>query len=360
MTSSEVQQMPAGLRNEPTISVARARVADEAEMEAWVLASPRTCFWHLPAWMRAVRAVFPIEDCSLLARRGGRVVGVLPLGLCETLTLGQNLISVPYGVYGGPAGDDETVEMALFEYAKTMAEKERVGCLELRQRDRRIQGLPESDLYVTFEKALPATPDETLQQLPRKARAAARQARDKYQLTFDEGMWFIDDFYALFSRNKHHLGSPPLPKAFFEQLRDEFAGSIYLHIVRHNIKPIGGVMSFKFGDRLLPYYSGGIAEYEHMQCNNFLYWKLMEWGVERGFRSFDFGRSRRDSGPFHFKRNQGFEPQSLHYAYHLVRNREIPRFNPSNPAFDLPRRMWQRLPMPLHEWLGGKLSRFLP
>lgn len=329
-------------------------------MEAWVDASARTHFWHSPGWMRAVRATFPIQDYSLVARRDGRVVGVLPLGLCETLTLNQNLVSVPFGVYGGPAGDDTEIENALVEHAKVFADRERVGCLELRQRDARIGGLPESDLYVTFERELPADPDGALLMLPRKARAAARQGRDKFHLDFDEGLWFLDDFYSLFSQNKRHLGSPPLPKAFFEQLRDEFKDNIFLHIVRSDVKPIAGVLSFRFRDHLLPYYSGGLAEFEPMQCNNFLYWKLMEWGVARGFKYFDFGRSRRDSGPFHFKKNQGFEPQNLHYAYYLVRSGAIPRFNPSNPAFDLPRKVWQRLPLPVHEWLGERISRFLP
>lgn len=343
-----------------TLQIMRASESDEPEMTAWVNASPRSHFWHSPAWMRAVRTIFPILDYSLLARSEGRVVGVLPLGLCETLGLSQNLVSVPYGVYGGPAGDDSAIEVALVDYAKMLGEKERVGCVELRQREQRISNLPESDLYVTFEKQLPATPEEVLTMLPRKARAAARQARDKFHLDFDEGMWFLDDFYHLFSQNKRHLGSPPLPKAFFEQLRDELKDQIYLHIVRRDVQPIAGVISFRFRDHLLPYYSGGLTQFENMQCNNFLYWKLMEWGVARGFKHFDFGRSRRDSGPFHFKKNQGFEPEPLHYAFHLVKSRAIPRFNPSNPALDLPRKVWQRLPLPLHEWMGERLSRFLP
>lgn len=342
------------------LEIARVAPEDAGAIDAWVLRSPRTCFWHRPGWLRAVEVCFGSPDVSFVARRGNRVVGYLPLASVETLTLEQNLVSVPYGVYGGPAGDDPEVERALVERAMRYADAERVGCLELRQWDRRVAGLVESDLYVTFVRELPPDPAGTLAILPRKARAAARQGRDKWGLTFDEGLWYLDDFYDLFSRNKRHLGSPPLPRRFFDVLVRELADCIHLHIVRHGSTPIAGVLSFRFKDVFLPYYSGGLANFEYTQCNNFMYWKLMEWASAQGFRWFDFGRSRRDSGPYHFKCNQGFEPQPLHYAYYLVRRRSLPRFNPSNPAFDLPRRVWQRLPLPVHQWLGARLSRYLP
>jgi FemAB-related protein (PEP-CTERM system-associated) len=343
-----------------SLRVEPATPADRDEIDAFVLASPRATLWHRPAWMRAVGEVFGTPDLTLVARRGGRIVGCLPLGRSRTITLGSTLVSVPYGVYGGVAGEDSVVEKALLERAREVAVRESVDYLELRHRDPRVGGLAESDLYVTFERELPSKPEEVLGSLPRKARAAARQARDRHGLTFDEGLWHLDDLYHLFSINKRHLGSPPLPHAFFEALRNAFRGSVYLHLVRLQKEPIAAVLSFAFRDTLLPYYSGGRDDLEHTQCNNFLYWKLMEWAVERGFRRFDFGRSRRDSGPFHFKRNQGFEPTPLHYGYHLVRGRRLPSVNPSNPIFDFPRRIWQRLPLALHQALGARLSRYLP
>jgi len=350
---------PEALSSEP-IHISRIAPSDEADVDRFVASCGRTCFWHQRAWMRAVESTFAMPEFTLVARRAGEVVGLLPLSKTETLSLGQNLVSVPFGVYGGVAGVDRAVEDALIREVKVLAIAEKAGYVELRHRDARCTEFPESSLYVTFEKELPSKPEDALTMLPRKARAAARQGRDKFGLTFDEGLWFLDDFYTLFSRNKRHLGSPPLPKQFFEALVDELKGDIFLHVVRKGSKPIAGVLSFRFKSALLPYYSGGLSEFESLQCNNFLYWKLMEWGVERGFKSFDFGRSRRDTGPYHFKKNQGFEPKGLHYGYHLVNARKLPQMNPGNPAFDLPRRVWQRLPLSIHEMLGARLSRYLP
>ncbi len=43
--------------------------------------------------------------------------------------------------------------------------------------------------------------------------------------------------------------------------------------------------------------------------------------VNRGYKIFDFGRSKQNTGSFDFKKNWGFEPQPLYYEYQLHRAR---------------------------------------
>ena len=50
-----------------------------------------------------------------------------------------------------------------------------------------------------------------------------------------------------------------------------------------------------------------------------------------GLRVFDYGRSKRGTGSFDFKKNWGFEPQPLHYEYLLVKGKRVPEHNPLNP-----------------------------
>ena len=91
-----------------------------------------------------------------------------------------------------------------------------------------------------------------------------------------------------------------------------------------------------------------------------MYMALQEWAVERGFRHFDFGRSRKDSGAFKFKTNQGFEGRPLYYRYHLVRDRGLPSFNPSNPRTAVLRNAWSRMPIWAVRPLSDRLARYLP
>ena len=197
--------------------------------------------------------------------------------------------------------------------------------------------------------------------LPKRARAEVRKAADRFDLKCEES----DDlasFYRLFGHNKRRLGSPSLPFKWFKGLREEFGSRVVLHIVREpNGTPIASVMSFCFNDTVCAYYSGSLHTKNSTGVNNFIYCKIMEWAVEQGFRVFDFGRSRRDTGPAAFKKNMGFEAQPLHYQYCLLtENAHLPVFNPSNPKLDLPRRIWSRLPPIVTRSLSGPLSRYLP
>ena len=97
--------------------------------------------------------------------------------------------------------------------------------------------------------------------------------------------------------------------------------------------PVSSVLSFYFRDEVLPYYAGDHERARALAANDFKYWELMRRAVERGLHVFDYGRSKRGTGSFDFKKNWGFEPQPLHYEYLLLKRDGIPQNNPANPKY---------------------------
>jgi FemAB-related protein (PEP-CTERM system-associated) len=340
------------------------RAAMEREDEArdvFVRAHPRGTFFHLAGWGRVVSGVFGHRRRDLLALRDGEIVGVLPMVACRGLRGRKSLISMPYGVYGGPVAVESEVGVALYEAAVREAEAEACGRLELRCREDPGLELPGSDLYATFVRDLPEKVEGVLASIPKKARAEARKARERHGLELVEGRSHLDLLVRLFQENKRRLGTPALPARWFHALADEFGADIVVHLVRRGGEPLAAVMSFLFEDTLYAYYSGSTnAADRAYSASNFMYMALQEWCVERGFRRFDFGRSRRDAGAFAFKQHQGFEAKALHYRYHLVRDRGLPSLNPSNPRTRLLQEGWSRLPRVVTRWLARPVSRVLP
>ena len=108
--------------------------------------------------------------------------------------------------------------------------------------------------------------------------------------------------------------------------------------------PLSSVLSFYFRDEVLPYYAGDDVAARDLGANDFKYWELMRRACERGLKIFDYGRSKRDTGPYSFKKNWGFEPQPLHYEYRLYRGDAIPQNNPMNPKYRAFIGLWRRLP----------------
>lgn len=346
---------------EPAALEVRAGSAEhDVRRDEFVRSHPRGTFFHLSSWRRFVARVYGHEPRELLAWRGDELVGVLPLMQCRSLRGRSNLVSMPYAVYGGPVAADAAADKALLESAVRLSKQLRAGHLELRYLDDPDNGMIGTDLYATFIRELPDDPAGVLASMPKKARAEARKARKKHGLELSEGVWYVDDLYRLFLLNKHGLGSPGLPARHFHGLLAEMPGSIHVHLVRHGRKPLSAVMSFGFGDTLIAYYAGTMPGADRAySASNFMYMALQEWAVEAGYRSFDFCRSRKDSGAFQFKCHQGFEPRSLNYRFHLVRDRELPSFTPSNPRTRMLRNAWSRLPMWVARRASDTLARYL-
>lgn len=345
---------------------------EDSRWDAYVSRHPEGTFFHRTGWSRAVHEMFRHQPHHLVVEQGRRWLGVLPMFLTKSPFLGKNLVSIPYSVYGGILASDEQAREALLAHAGKLGEELGVGFVEMRNLEQRSGDHPESELYVTFRCDLPDDPAEVMKRIPKKRRAevraarepkaaATKKARESFGITVTaDGT--VEELFRLFADNKRRLGSPTLPLKWFQALRDEFGKAAVIHrAVEPSGRTIAAVMSFTFKDTVYAYYSGSLPEVNHTGVNNFIYCAIMEWAVENGYRRFDFGRSRADSGPAKFKQNMGFVAEPLHYEYVLVgKGAQLPQFHPSNPKLALPRRIWSRLPMRLCNVLGARLSRFLP
>lgn len=334
----------------------------DEERDALVRSSAAGTLFHESVWRDVVGRVLGATSRELGAFRDGRLVGVLPVMKVRSLPVGCNWVSVPYAVYGGPVCADADTSRALLAEAERGARADGVKRLELRTIEPAAgtEDWAESTLYSTFLRDLPEAPEGVLAGMPKKARAEARKARKKHGLELVQGRWYVEDLYRLFLLNKRSLGSPALPPRLFRELLDALGERVHVHLVHKDREPVSAVMSFEDGDTLIAYYSGTAAGADRaVSASNFMYMALQEWAVERGFRRFDFCRSRSDSGAQRFKVHQGFEPTPMHYRYRLFGATDLPKLTPSNPRTKMLRETWSKLPLWLVERLGPTLSRYL-
>ena len=332
--------------------------ATTARWDAFVLANPQATFFHRAAWQSIIASVFRHETYFLYAERAGAIEGVLPLAHVRSLLFGNALVSLPFAVYGGVAASDEDAAGALEDEAQRLAGKLGVDHLELRQVQRRHGDWPRQDLYVTFRKAI--LPDENANMLaiPRKQRAMVRKGmKNGLQSAFDVG---VDRFFALYSDNVHRHGTPALAKRYFQTLRDCFGRDCsVLTVSASDGRPLSSVLSFRFRDEILPYYAGDDDSARDLAANDFKYWELMRHACAAGVRIFDYGRSKKGTGAYAFKKNWGFEPQPLHYEYRLYKRADVPQNNPANAKYRLMIETWRRLPLGVANWLGPFVVRSL-
>ena len=339
--------------------VLRALDADDARWDAYVLGHPEGTFFHQQAWRRVVRRAYGSPDHYLYAERGGAIVGLVPLFERGARPFSRALVSVPVGVHGGILADDPEAAGLLRAGARAVAERERLAYVEYKSERAVFDDLyTKSGLYFSFRQPLFGDRDKQLNAIPRKARAVIRAA-EKAHLTYDFNRMDLEAFYDLYALSLRNLGTPMFPKSLFVASLDELPDADIL-TVRQCGRIIGCVLNYYYKDVMLPFFAGALPEARDVGINNYLYWAMLESGYDRGYRVFDFGRSKADTGAFKFKKNFGMDPTSLDYQYDLVGASEPPNVNPTNPKFAKAIETWQRLPVGLTKVVGPLLSRRIP
>ncbi len=345
-------------RVNPHVAVRSFVASDAKRWDEFVGRCPDSSFFHRIGWKDIIEDIFHHSTYYQVAERHGEVVGILPLSEVKSRLFGHALVSLPFAVYGGPAGDDSETEQLLVEAASALARSLGVEHLELRNRVAKCPGWPRQDLYVTFRKDLLPDADANLLAVPRKQRAMIRKGMNNgLRSEIDVS---VDRFFALYADNVHRHGTPPFSKRYFSKLCEVFGESCeVMTVVDGGGQPVSSVLSFYFKDEILPYYAGDTSAARDLAANDFKYWELMRRACERGVRVFDYGRSKRGTGSFDFKKNWGFQPSPLSYEYKLLNRDAIPQNNPLNPKYRAFMALWRRLPRPVANAIGPMLVRNL-
>ncbi|MCO6441165.1 MAG: FemAB family PEP-CTERM system-associated protein, partial [Nitrococcus mobilis] len=316
-----------------TVRITELTAQDIARWDAFVDVCPGATFFHRAGWKEVIERAFGHSTYFLMAENGDAIEGVLPLARLRSRLFGDALISLPFAVYGGIAASTEPAADALDKAAQVLAERLGVGHLEYRHCKPMHSDWPTKDLYVTFRGRITPDSQANMAAIPRKQRAMVRKGmRAGLQSRFDDDN---DRFFQAYSYSVHQLGTPVFARRYFDLLREVFGRSCDVLTVSHGERLVASVLSFYFRDEVLPFYGGGTSLARELAGNDFMYWQLMESARERGYRLFDFGRSKRGAGSYHFKKHWGFEPQPLHYECRLIRATALPDNSPMNPKYRL-------------------------
>ena len=329
------------------------------EWDTFVRTSDEGTPFHLTAWKRAVEQTFGMRSHYLIARRDGRIEGVLPLFEVRGLVGGRALISVPFAVYGGICAVSSDARLALVDAATDLARRCGASYVELRQKRDQELGLPTKSRYVTFARSIAKDDEENARMIPRKQRRMTRQG-DKYGLRSVIGRQHLDAVYDLYAMSLQRLGTPVMARSFFHALQDAFDKNCEVLTVWHDERIVAGVVTLFHEDQVLPYYGADLREKNLYGVADFMYWQLLCHSARNGYRVFDFGRSREGTGSYDFKRHWGFEPVPLPYQYILLNGQPMPDISPSNAKFKFATDTWRRLPLPVANVLGPRIARFLP
>lgn len=329
------------------------------EWDSYVRSHPNGTSFHLTSWRDAICKGFGHDNYYWAAWKNDQICGILPLTHVKSFLFGNVLSSVGFAAYGGILADDKEVYRILLSQAADNAKELGADYVELKCKEELDYELSSNDLYVTFIKELSADHDENMKTIPRKQRAMVRKGI-KSGLKVLVGNEYLDPFYEIFAVNVHKLGTPVYGKNWFTALLEVYGKGVEIQVVEYEGKIISGVFTFYYKDTVLPYYAASLVEYRKYAPNDFQYWELMRRAVDKGYRYFDYGRSKKGTGQFNFKKHWGFEPQQLHYRYILNRISQVPQVNPLNPKYQRKIEAWRKLPLAVTKIIGPHIVKNIP
>ncbi len=319
------------------------------------------------------------------AETGPGTKGVLPLVRIGHMLFGDALVSMPFCDAGGILASEASVEQDIIDRTVRLANEQCVSAIELRQYHP-LLSLEEIDWAAGRESAcrkeswptdewcvypdvagkkarmvmeLPSDPDAVMRSFNAKLRSQIRKPSKEGLASRVGGIEMLDAFYDVFAENMRDLGSPVHSKRFFREVLQAFAERARIFIVEGRGVPMACGLTLGFRDTLSNPWASSLRKYSQLSPNMLLYWAMLEYGCQQGYKRFDFGRSTVGEGTYRFKDQWGARPEPL-FWYRFVHESHGRDSLPTEG--DNRRRAaeyWKRLPVSITKVLGPRIRRYI-
>jgi serine/alanine adding enzyme len=338
----------------------RIHTCKDEDRERWdhfVLSHAECTNYHRWSWRHVFQEVFGWPAIYLLAEKGGRVRGILPL-IWQKCLLRSYLSSMPHLSGGGMVADEPEIEALLLSSAIHAARRTNAAYLELRHRAQHALPLTPRQDKVGAVLRIEKNSEERLRRLEKKTRNLVRKSLTFGMTAEFGGSALLSEFYGVYRHNMHDLGSPSYSSRFFSEILNRFPDETRICVVRLGDETVAGAFLLGFRGTLEVAWASSYRKFLSLKPNMFLYWNILTFGAEQGYQVLDFGRSSRDSGAYEFKLQWGAIPSDLHWSYWLNDRASVPTTR--HNGMQVVSRMWQRLPVAITNVLGPKLVRHIP
>jgi serine/alanine adding enzyme len=328
--------------------------------DAYVNSHPDASVYHRWYWGQVVEQTYGHKAYYLAATEGETLWGALPLVFMKSRIFGDFLVSTPFSSYGGVLSNIPEARSLLLEKAVELAQELGARHVELRQGDPCEVGWKETSAKVRMEVELPGRAEELWKRLSTGMRNKVRNAqKNKLEIEW-HAQEAVGEFYSVFAKNMRDLGTPVYPKIWFENLCRQFTGQVRIIILRDGGEPVAAGFVTLFRDVAELPWSASLRESRKKYSAVAMYWALLEWASQNGYRRVDLGRCTPGSGTYEFKRHWPCKEIPLRWYYWLSPGTPLPQLRPENPRYRWATQMWRKLPVAVANWLGPRIVRAIP
>ncbi len=316
--------------------------------------------FHTPAYARFISPAFQCEYRFVAAIENDLVMTILPIVEVKSSIFGKRIISAPYLEYGGFAGDEKYIlsilEWLAQKYQSSFDYLEIRGGMELFDTVL-SSAMIKQNLYKRFVLSLTGK-DQVWDNIQKSKRKAIKKSLSLVEVR-DINLSELNSLYSLYCRNMRRFGSPPYNKEYFVHF--------YHHLVEkgqgkiigayHHGKLVAALLGLCYRDRVHIIIAVSDPVYQELRPNDAVHWKFIEWASDHGFKWFDFGRVREESGQFEYKQKWGPILLDLPSYFLIWNGKDIPEVDPKK--YNLVVKLWRYMPLRVTKIVGHRLRKEL-
>ena len=192
--------------------------------------------------------------------------------------------------------------------------------------------------------------------LKKEARKNVEKAEENLDIESIEDIKDLKEFYKLYKNKMKYFGAPQHPFKYFRNIwgllhPDKVKG----FNCKFKEEVIASKIFFHTGNQIYFIYQVSNPRYLNKKPNDYLYWKSMEWGIENGYKTCNFGQVNAEAkeeshakGIYNFKKK--WTPK-LFQKTAYTRNIEI-----ENKEHHKKRELWKKSPEIITNILGPFIS----
>ncbi len=309
------------MTQEATLRVLNA--ADKEQLEKWESFNLKHGHvWHSVKWIEVIQATYGFEPFYLFVEKESEIVSALPAfhvkGLCG---LKNELVSLPHVEAAGilnPA--------YLNDYFSFVASAGKFKLLRLYQFGKKLDGFPANSINSVFFLEIPRSEGELIRLFKKKGKCSFNKIKNpEVEVTTSTSRESVTTFLNLLKARMKELGTPWHEDAFYWKLFSVFKEDIFLLIAKREGIPVGASVAVKYGNTCYSLYHVVPRKFQKYGISLTLYYYLMDKARSCGIKRFCFGRSRKGTGPYRFKKGFGAEEHPVYiYSFKVKKGFLVP------------------------------------
>jgi len=335
---------------------------DREKWDAFVITQEHSGPYHHFAWKQAVEVAYNHRGYYLIYEDNDHIKGVLPLVLVKPPLTRGSLVSLPFCDYGGVLASDQEVVHTLLHTAFDLASTLKTRII-LRYLHPEVALNSHLNMDVNMQKVrmvlgLPNDSEALWNSFKSKLRSQIKKPQ-KEGLEFKLGdIDCLRDFYTIFRHNMRELGSPVHSYRWLSSVVEAYGKNARVGVVYKGALPVASGIILASNDMLSIPWASSLSEFNKLSPNMLLYWGLLRYACDNGFKFFDFGRSTTDEGTYKFKQQWGALPTPL-YWYEESRVTHFAKAPLERNSRVMAAWAWSRLPQVITDVLGPIVRQYI-